>query len=392
MKRYILFIRTPLLKYNIIGIDLEGLKYIMHEKSQGKNDFMLGGSRYFINDLLNFNIYDFETNEKVDEFLRLVKIRKLKQKTLYGEEFIGRDTLSQFGTDVSSKFLDSKNEIEINKNSKKNKSMIDVFISHSSADQNKVKLLINILRSALNLSKERIRCTSVPGYKLSGGSNTDETLKQEIVDCNLFIAVLTENSIKSTYVLFELGARWGLDKTLKPLVCEKNMSTVVKGPLSGIHCLNGTEASEIIQLVEECGKTLNISPSSTDVYLDEAIEFAEMSSSNSVPKKKEDERVEVKYSLPKAYSRDESIIKNEIQQNTQGEYPDDYSTQEYVMEEQFSAFQKLKSPPENWKSLSEYEKIVTRVVKEHPDDYTTQLYVIEEQVASLLRLKQSNAG
>jgi hypothetical protein len=43
---------------------------------------------------------------------------------------------------------------------------VDIFLSHSSADEKIAKALIDLLRDAFHMEPARIRCTSVPGYKL----------------------------------------------------------------------------------------------------------------------------------------------------------------------------------------------------------------------------------
>lgn len=86
-----------------------------------------------------------------------------------------------------------------------------VFISHSSADQDLAEALIRLLRSALPLQPDIIRCTSVGGYKLPTGTEVDAQLRKEVVEAELFIALITKDSLDSTYVLFELGARWGVN-------------------------------------------------------------------------------------------------------------------------------------------------------------------------------------
>src|SRR6267154_5299522 len=57
---------------------------------------------------------------------------------------------------------------------------LDLFISHSSRDKQLAKALIKFLCTALAIPHDRARCTSVDGYKLSGGAKTESELRKEI--------------------------------------------------------------------------------------------------------------------------------------------------------------------------------------------------------------------
>jgi hypothetical protein len=96
--------------------------------------------------------------------------------------------------------------------SKSEDDMIRIFVSHSGKDISLAEQVTHLLLSALNISEKEIRCTSVPGFQLEIGAHTSTSLKEEIQNCEAIIGILTENSLDSMYVMFELGAGWGLDK------------------------------------------------------------------------------------------------------------------------------------------------------------------------------------
>jgi len=111
-----------------------------------------------------------------------------------------------------------------------------------------------------------IRCTSVPGYRLEGGAKTDEQLLRESLDAKVFIALLSKQSLESTYVLFELGARWGADKNLVPLVVASMTASELKPPLSGRNAHSAEVEDHLFQLVDEVATKLGLRLEKTPVY------------------------------------------------------------------------------------------------------------------------------
>lgn len=143
---------------------------------------------------------------------------------------------------------------------------LDVFISHSSFDIKFIEKLVELLRSSLNMPAKKIRCSSVDGYRLSVGANTDEQLRKEVHDAKILIGVITPNSIKSAYVLFELGARWGAKKKMFPILACGADPSVLGGPLKAINSLDCANASQIHQLIDEISSVLQISKESPTSY------------------------------------------------------------------------------------------------------------------------------
>lgn len=145
--------------------------------------------------------------------------------------------------------------------------MIDIFISHSSADKEIARCLIGLLRSAiLGITPEGIRCTSVPGFRLPGGADADDQLRKEMVDARIFVGLLTEESLASTYVLFELGSRWGAGLQLTPLLAAGMSPSQLRAPLNRLNAHSCNVSEHLYQLVNEVGSALGLSVATTDVY------------------------------------------------------------------------------------------------------------------------------
>lgn len=144
---------------------------------------------------------------------------------------------------------------------------IDVFISHSSTDIQLAEALISLLLEGLpKLDPKRIRCTSVSGYRLPGGANTDDQLRAEMRTARVFVGLVTPESLNSTYVLFELGARWGAKLHMTPLVAAGMRPSELKAPLDRINAHSCSSEDHLCQLVEEVASVLSIRPSKRSTY------------------------------------------------------------------------------------------------------------------------------
>ena len=165
-------------------------------------------------------------------------------------------------------------ELQIQSEGEKNTvegDMIRLFISHSSRDSKFVQSLVVLLRTALSLSSTQIRCTSIDGYRLPGGADTDQQLKKEVHDADSFIGVISPESIKSLYVAFELGARWGAGRSLIPLTAPGTDANILGGPLSSINALSSDNRSQILQLISDLSRELGITsepPASYNNYIE----------------------------------------------------------------------------------------------------------------------------
>lgn len=122
-----------------------------------------------------------------------------------------------------------------------------IFISHSSEDEKLAELLVDLLRSAFLLPAEDIRCTSVEGHKLPGGADVEDQLRDEILGAKTVIGLISSVSFNSAYVLFELGARWGIQRNLIPLLAHGTSPSILKGPISGYNALMCDNNSQLLQ-------------------------------------------------------------------------------------------------------------------------------------------------
>lgn len=114
---------------------------------------------------------------------------------------------------------------------------------------------------------------SVDGYKLSAGADANEQLRAEVFGCETFIALLSPTSMKSIYVMFELGARWGTKRHLAPIMISGTTPSDLKAPLSGIHAISGASESDLHQLIADIGARIGQTVESPAAYTKALREF-----------------------------------------------------------------------------------------------------------------------
>ncbi len=199
------------------------------------------------------DLWEAYKNPEKDNFIRTHR-RTLNQALQHVKADLGqRETGKKKWQDATPSITETQN-------------MIKLFISHSSKDQELAEKLTELAKNALHLSSSEVRCTTVDGYRLSGGAKTNEQLKREIRDSDAFIGLISIAATDSMYVLFELGARWGSDKHLLPLLAPGVSPDILKGPLSDLNALSCGNSSQLHQLVKDLAKILEIQPETPDAY------------------------------------------------------------------------------------------------------------------------------
>jgi TIR domain-containing protein len=146
------------------------------------------------------------------------------------------------------------------------KSKVRIFISHSSADADMAEALADLLETALRLGPKGIRCTSVVGYALPTGARIEEQLRMEIERSDVLIALITEAALSSTYVLFELGARWVLRKPLFPVLGKGMRAADLKEPLKELVAATCDKRGDVLNLVETLAETLSVAEVKPTTY------------------------------------------------------------------------------------------------------------------------------
>ena len=145
---------------------------------------------------------------------------------------------------------------------------IKVFISHSSKDEYFVKSLAQLF---VAVGDNGVIFTSVDGTKMKPGAHFNEILVSEISDSDVFIAILSEDSINSFYVAVEIGARWGSRKDIIPIMINGLSPERIKAPLSSIHAVDSKSQAELSDLIENIAAKVGYASESHSSYLQSII-------------------------------------------------------------------------------------------------------------------------
>jgi TIR domain len=274
--------------------------------------------------------------------------------------------------------------------------MLDVFVSHSSQDVALAAQVVDLLRAALNLRAESIRCTSVDGYRLPAGADSDEQLRDEALACRALIGIVSAFSLASAYVLFELGARWGTKRPLIPLLAPGIGPQALKGPLAGLNALSCESTGQLHQLVSDIAAILNIQPANPAVFQRhiEAILYSghptdapAQATAPTVTSHPQASEADVE-SPPRAddYSDAEQVIKRHCQR----EWPSDYSMRNYCVKQQRDALAILKRgcPPDIPADV--FVNVRARCADEWPDDYSMRAYSEKQQFVAYRELQRDS--
>jgi hypothetical protein len=129
--------------------------------------------------------------------------------------------------------------------------------------------LVRLVRAALPLERNQIRCTSLDGHRLDGGARTSDEIRREVCEAEVFVGLISRNGFASAWVLFELGARWGVARILIPLLGPSVPPEVLKGPITDYNALRCDSISDLQKLVDQMAKTLSCAVKPPQEYLPE---------------------------------------------------------------------------------------------------------------------------
>ena len=139
--------------------------------------------------------------------------------------------------------------------------MTRIFISHSHSDSEIASLLVDFLLAALEIKPGDIRCSSVPGHYLPTGTSIAEQLREDLNQTVVLMGLITQDSLRSTWVLFELGSSWATRKLIIPVVGPGLSYKDLPGPLAqflGVQIDDENPSYGMTDVINQLSDTLGV--------------------------------------------------------------------------------------------------------------------------------------
>lgn len=100
---------------------------------------------------------------------------------------------------------------------------VKVFISHSSNDKDTVESFVtHVLRLGCGMQSQDILCTSIESTGIRTGEDIRKYLRKQLQGCDYVFFMISDEYIKSSICLNEMGGAWVLEKNIKPLLLPQN--------------------------------------------------------------------------------------------------------------------------------------------------------------------------
>jgi TIR domain len=134
---------------------------------------------------------------------------------------------------------------------------IRLFVSHSHYDKKIAAALVDVIEATM-VPRERILCTSHdnPKYREPEGVDVSRYLRDHLTQSSCVIGLLTPNSMKSPWCLFELGGAWALATRTYPLLAGGLSQEDLPAALKGTDAAQLTESEEIRRVLANVRRAL----------------------------------------------------------------------------------------------------------------------------------------
>lgn len=281
-----------------------------------------------------------------------------------------------------------------------------VFLSHAYEDRKIADRIIDkILVPIFELDKRAdIFYTSKRETGIRSSLNWRNKIKSSLIDCEIFIALITTNSKQSEMCLGEIGAAWVQNKKMYsiflPPITYKNFSTILSEnqaddllkreevesfieslsiDLKQIFKINQREEVDIRKIINNFLRSIKQFLRKNPGLFDKIQDKKKLDQPKTEFKKEVKSR-ETKKRKPSAEITSEE--QQQIIKQSKSEWPEDYTMQNYYTNEQTIDLINLRKLQNRYKNDSIRILIIERAIKDWPLDFTMQLHEAKEQLDS----------
>jgi hypothetical protein len=150
---------------------------------------------------------------------------------------------------------------------------IDLFISHAAVDAPVTKAFVNLLEGGIGVPPKNIFCTSNKGQGIRPGSEFKTSIRENLDDATIVIALISENYYNSPFCMCELGGSWLQAKEFIPILIPPIRFKDMKAVLVGLQALRIQTAEDLDELRDELADRLGFKPLPTPRWNEKRDEF-----------------------------------------------------------------------------------------------------------------------
>lgn len=99
--RYFIYVKTQSITYDIPDLDKAGVEHVVDAYNYGRGDFMLGGTKYWLENLFQIKIFEIDVEQ-----YPISRINTLRRRgRILSEEFLHLEDLGSIGKDVTDDYI-----------------------------------------------------------------------------------------------------------------------------------------------------------------------------------------------------------------------------------------------------------------------------------------------
>ncbi|WP_434300344.1 toll/interleukin-1 receptor domain-containing protein [Corallococcus exiguus] len=130
-----------------------------------------------------------------------------------------------------------------------------IFISHAAKDKELVDAFVELLVFGMGVDADDMVCSSLSQQAVPLGNKFRDYLRDSVNGCSLFICLVSKNFYASTFALCEVGAAWGANKIIVPVMVPplgpEDLEAVLQDGWQAVELLNGDQLAQVEGLLRK---------------------------------------------------------------------------------------------------------------------------------------------